>query len=256
MEPGSGTREDALLGGRLRLRQSRGGHRAGTDALLLAAAAPDTERFCDLGCGVGTVGLAVALAQPAAAGVLLDDDPDALVHAQANVALNGLTARLEVRQAEVGALADAAGQDAGRFDLVLTNPPFYSVGASRPSPDPARRRAHEESVPLALWLRAAWRLLAPSGRLLVIHRAEAVPALLDAMPGDLAALSLRFVHPRADAPAGRVLLGAKRGSRAPLSVLAPVVLHGADGRFTALGEAVSRGEARLTFSRDQRQTRT
>src|ERR1700724_414741 len=54
--------EDAFLGGRLRLRQLKSGHRAGHDAMLLAAATPARpgDRVADFGAGVGAAGLAVA----------------------------------------------------------------------------------------------------------------------------------------------------------------------------------------------------
>ena len=54
--------EDAVLGGRLRLRQFTHGHRVGHDAVLLAAACPGQpgERAADLGAGVGAAGLALA----------------------------------------------------------------------------------------------------------------------------------------------------------------------------------------------------
>ena len=59
LEADAAIAEDAFLGGRIRLRQPRRGHRAGTDAVLLAAlAAPrEGETVYDLGAGVGAVGL-------------------------------------------------------------------------------------------------------------------------------------------------------------------------------------------------------
>src|ERR1700694_4598230 len=56
------TSEDAVLGGRLRLRQPLRGHRVGHDAILLAAAtgARAGEHAVDLGAGVGGAGLALA----------------------------------------------------------------------------------------------------------------------------------------------------------------------------------------------------
>ena len=51
--------EDAVLGGRLRLRQPRRGHRVGHDAILLAASCPARpgDKVADLGAGVGAAGL-------------------------------------------------------------------------------------------------------------------------------------------------------------------------------------------------------
>ena len=56
------TSDDAVLGGRLRLRQPLRGHRVGHDAILLAAAtaAQAGEHAVDLGAGVGAAGLALA----------------------------------------------------------------------------------------------------------------------------------------------------------------------------------------------------
>ncbi len=56
------TTEDGFLGGQLRLRQPKSGHRAGHDAILLAAAtsAQAGHKVVDFGSGVGTAGLALA----------------------------------------------------------------------------------------------------------------------------------------------------------------------------------------------------
>ena len=61
---GLATTDDALLGGRVRLRQPAKGYRAAIDPLLLAAslAIRPGETLLDLCCGVGTVG-ACALAR-------------------------------------------------------------------------------------------------------------------------------------------------------------------------------------------------
>ena len=64
------TSEDAVLGGRLRLRQPLRGHRVGHDAMLLAAAtgARAGEHAVDLGAGVGGAGLALGAARSRFAG--------------------------------------------------------------------------------------------------------------------------------------------------------------------------------------------
>src|ERR1700704_2242282 len=87
--------EDALLGGSLRLRQPRRGHRVGHDAVLLAAACPANagEHLVDLGAGVGAAGLAVALRAPDTTVTLIEIDPDLAALAAENAALNGLAAR-------------------------------------------------------------------------------------------------------------------------------------------------------------------
>src|SRR2546423_14481090 len=72
------TTEDAVLGGRLMLRQPRRGHRFGHDAILLAAAteARSGELAVELGAGVGAAGLALAQRVSGLKMTLVEIDPD------------------------------------------------------------------------------------------------------------------------------------------------------------------------------------
>src|ERR1700752_4549051 len=89
--------EDAILGGALRLRQPRRGHRVGHDAVLLAAAcpAPAGETIVGLGAGVGAAGLAVARRVPAATATLVEIDPELAALAVVNAEINGMAARVK-----------------------------------------------------------------------------------------------------------------------------------------------------------------
>lgn len=239
---------DRLLGGRLSLFQPPAGHRAGTDAVLLAAASALAagDSFVDVGAGVGTAGLAVALRCPGASGLLLEADGAAAELARRNAALNGVGDRVAVVEADLFARAlhrpTALRPEAA--SLVLTNPPFFDAGAVRPSPNPARAAAHVAGPRgHGDWLAAAAALLAPKGRLVMIHRPDALPALLAACEGRLGGVAIRPVLPRDGADAVRILLAGVKGSRAPLRFAAPLVLHGPDGAFTAEAEAIHRGDA-------------
>jgi len=241
---------NALLGGKLLLRQPETGHRVGTDAILLAAAAPPGRRaVVDLGCGVGAVGLAVARAHPESRVLLVDNDDRALALARDNIMLNGLEGRVSALRADALAPAAerrAAGLAPASADLALTNPPFGAAERMRASPDPARAAAHVMPAGgLARWLACAADLLGPKGVLVLIHRADALAEILAAMGERLGSVAVTPVHPRADAPATRILLRATKGGKAPLALLPALVLHGPDGRFTPEAEAIHRGEAML-----------
>src|SRR3712207_1663720 len=69
--------EDLLLGGRVRLAHPARGHRAGTDAVLLAASAPVTagDRVVDVGAATGAVGLMAAAREPAGRFVFVEREP-------------------------------------------------------------------------------------------------------------------------------------------------------------------------------------
>lgn len=236
---------DRLLGGRLLLRQPRDGHRAGTDAVLLAAAAGVAagDVVLDVGSGVGTVGLILALREPGAQVRLLEREPALVACATGNVRLNALESRVQVEAGDLWAPPDQDGAS-----LVVSNPPFHAPGAVRTSPDSLRARAHGLAAGgHGDWLRASLRRARPHARVVLIHRPEALPALLAAAEGRLGAVRIRPIQPRQDGDAVRILFGGIVGSRAACGILAPLILHGPTGGFTAEVEAVHRGEATLRF---------
>jgi tRNA1(Val) A37 N6-methylase TrmN6 len=254
-EPGHGPLvEDLLLGGTLRLNQPARGHRAGTDAVLLAACAATrgAETIVDLGAGVGTVGLILAGRNPDASVVLVERDPDFVALARENAALNGYSARVTTVCADIAGPArvlHAAGLTERLADLVVTNPPFLSEGRARSSPLASRKAAHvmpaARAFGLESWIRAARRILKPRGRLVMIHRADALPEILAALRTGFGGVAIRPVYPKEAVPAIRVIISAVSQSKTPASLLPGLILHEADGRFTSQAEAIHRGNGLL-----------
>ena len=230
--------EDALLGGRVRLLQPRRGHRAGTDAVLLAAIAgvQAGDTIVDLGSASGAVGLMIAAREPAAKLVFVDRDEALVALCRRNIALNGLGDRASAVAADVFAPRAeriAAGLVREQADLVATNPPFFEGEGARPSPDPGRRAAHEMGGgTLEGWIETAADLLRPRGRLVMIHRADALGTCLAALTRRFGTIRVTPVQVRAGSDSVRVLLSAVKGGKAPLSLAPALVLHEADGRFT------------------------
>ncbi len=247
---------DAILGGRLRLRQPIGGHRVGADAVLLAAAAgAPARRLVDVGAGVGAVGLALLQRWPEALGDLVEIDPALAALARENAALNRLEARAHVIVADALSAPDrrATGLADGKADLVVTNPPFFDARNVRASPDARRARAHVAPAregaasPLEAWIVACLALLAPGGRFVMIHRPDALGAILAAIGRRLGGVALLAVLPRAGENAHRLLICGVKGSRAPLRIAPPLALHEASGASTARAEAIHRGEATIDW---------
>jgi tRNA1(Val) A37 N6-methylase TrmN6 len=239
---------DLWLGGRLRLIQPpRGAHRAGTDAVLLAGLLEPEPGgvVCDVGAASGAVGLAVALRSPDCRVVLVERDPDLAAYARRNAEANGVSNRTTVVEADVlapGARRHADGLTPGLADLVLTNPPYFETGRHRPSPVPGKASAHTYAEGgIEAWMRTCVDLLTPQGRLGLIHRADHLTACLDALRGRFGALSIRPVHAKRDQPAIRILVSGMKGSRAPLRLLPPVILHDDAGAFTAHAAALNEG---------------
>jgi tRNA1(Val) A37 N6-methylase TrmN6 len=230
--------EDALLGGRVRLFQPRRGHRAGTDAVLLAAAAGAKagETIVDLGSASGAVGLMIAAREPGAKLVFVERDEAMVALCRRNIALNELDGRASAVAADVFAPRAeriAAGLAPEQADVVATNPPFFEGRGARPSPDPGRRAAHEMAGgTLEGWIETGADLLRPRGRLVMIHRADALGTCLVALSRRFGTIRVTPVQAKAGSDSVRVLLSAVKGGKAPLSLAPALVLHEADGRFT------------------------
>jgi tRNA1(Val) A37 N6-methylase TrmN6 len=247
-----GVSEDAVLGGRLVVRQPKRGHRFGHDAILLAAAtsAHPGEHAVDLGAGVGAAGLALARRVEGLAVTLVDIDPALVALAQENAARNRLAERVRAVCLDVegpAAAFAAAGLPEGAATHVLMNPPFNPV-EHNPSPDRDRRQAHAASPEtLRKFVSAAERLLRPQGTLTLIWRADGLDAVLAALSGDFGAVTLLPIHPKPGEPAIRVLARAVKASRAPLSLLPGFCLADAAAKPSAQAEAVLRDGAVMPF---------
>jgi tRNA1(Val) A37 N6-methylase TrmN6 len=241
----------SLLDRRLSLAQPSRGHRAGTDALLLAAAGPTdfNGRCLDVGAGTGAAGLVYAMLEPAARLGLVEIDPLLAALARRNIAANGLADRAEVIEGDVLGAALPNGLEPGSATLVLTNPPYLDPDRSRASSDPQRRLAHVMPAGgLARWLGAAALALAPGGTLVLIHRADHLGRVLSALADDFGALQVLPVHPRAGASANRILVRGVKGARGPLTIRPGLLLHGPGTGFTATVDAIHRGRARIAWS--------
>jgi tRNA1(Val) A37 N6-methylase TrmN6 len=243
------TATDLLLGGRLTLEQPLRGHRAGTDAIVLAAAVPGdfVGVLADAGAGVGTAGLTAGLFKPGRDLLLIEREPELAGLAMRNLAANGLKGLVVACDLLDPKSRRAAGLMEGMADLVISNPPFLDPGQGHASPDDLRARAHvlDQIGGIESWIRACVAIGSAQAELIFIHRADRLPELLEALKGRTGGVRVIPVHPRADEAASRVLIRAKKGSRAPFELRPPLVLHEGDGRFTPEVEAIHRGEARI-----------
>ncbi len=261
MEPTSDDRftEDLFLDGRLLLRQPARGHRIGTDALLLAAASPAKGRVCDLGSGVGAVGLALLMGGAREA-VLVEREPVFAALAGENIARGGFEGRARLAALDLfdrkAVLAEPLLADQS-FDAVATNPPYDQSLAGRRTPSALKLAAHAMAGgTLHDWLKVAARLLRDGGTFTMIHRADRLGDVLEALPARLGGIVVRPVQPQAEAAATRILVAATAGSRAALTLLPPFVLHEGDGGFTAEAARVHRGFATIAMLPDQSRSGT
>ena len=244
--------DDAFLGGALHILQPVSGYRAGLDAVMLAAAvAADATgtRVLDVGAGVGTAGLCLARRVASTHVTLFEREPALARLARENAARNHLGDRVSVLEGDVGLSAESAkvlGLEPESFDNVIANPPYHDADGGTPAPDSLKAGAHAmPDAGLERWARFMARMVVPGGAVTVIHKADALFRLLAAFDGRFGALQILPLQPHECAPAHRIIVQGRKGSRAPLTLLPGLALHGEDGAFTPQAQAILRDGAAL-----------
>lgn len=231
--------EDALLGGRVRLRQPAEGYRAAIDPVFLAAAVPvqDGQATLDVGVGVGAAALCLAARVPNCRVVGIEIQSGLAALARENVQLNGMQGRIDVLTGNLAAPPPRLAP--GSYHHVMTNPPFLSADQASAPPHPGKATAHVESeADLVQWMRFCVNMLRPKGTLTVVHRADRLDDLLAALRGKVGEIALFPLWPKAGRPAKRVILRARKGLASPLELLPGLVLHEEDGNYTEAAKAV------------------
>jgi tRNA1(Val) A37 N6-methylase TrmN6 len=251
-EPTCELTEDAFLEGRLRLRQLKSGHRAGHDAMLLAAATParSGDRLVDFGAGVGAAGLAVAKRMAGIKLVLVEIDQALAELARGNAASNRIEAEVIAMDLASGAdvFADA-GLAPDSVDVVLMNPPFNDPSRHRSSPNKNREIAHvADAATLESWIHAARRILKSGGVLTLIWRADGLAEVLAALDRGFGSLTILPVHSSSTTPAIRVLIRAIKAGRAPTQIYAGLMLNDESGVPNKQVEEILAGRGNLPLA--------
>mgnify|MGYP000274205393 CR=1 FL=1 len=218
------------------LRQPENGYRFSLDSLLLSCFthAPSKSRGVDLGTGCGVVALGILLRHQSRevcmTGVELS--LDSVQTAGANAEQLRLNDVFTVDRADVAGYTN----EAGMIDFVVANPPYRNPDAGRPSRGEHRTTARfEAEARFSDFCACAARLLKNKGRFSFVHLPERLVGLLaDLRAAGLEPKRMRMVHSRVDGPAKMVLVEARKGGNAGLTVEPPLVLYYGQGKATCM----------------------
>lgn len=216
-------------------------HRFGTDAMLLSrfCRVRRAERACDLGSGCGIIplrwhdgghrgpALAVEL-QPEAAALLQRglEEPDAAGERPGG--------HITALCADLRSVEWKARPDAGLFDVVSCNPPYFTGGFVSTKPGRAAAR-HQITCTTADVARTAAVLLRDGGRLCLCGRPAALgQTMADCVNAGLQPKRLRLVRQRADAGSlpWLFLLDARKAGGVGLQLLPDLIMESPQGGFS------------------------
>jgi tRNA1(Val) A37 N6-methylase TrmN6 len=243
--PGTLT-EDAFLGGKLNILQPEKGYRAGIDSVFLAAAVPCAagESVFEAGIGTGVAALCVIARNPAVHVTGIEVASRYTLLCEENAKRNGYAHNLKVIHADV---KEALRRDLahlpqhGSFSHAFANPPYFEEGKGTPSPNLLKAQAHTFGPDdLDLWVKVMHTMVAIRGTVTVVHRADSLGKILQAMDSRFGDIRIAPLYAREGTAASRVVVQGVKGSKAPMQLLPGLILHGQDSQFTPDAEAVLR----------------
>lgn len=205
--------------------------RLGTDSVLLAdfASKGRVARVCDLGCGIGVLSILSAWDRPSVTvdGVELQEDWANI--ARENTQLCRLESRIRILNGDLR--RHRIFLEAGVYDLVVSNPPYYSAGSGKSSDNDQTATARQEhACTLDDVCAAASYLTRWGGRFALVHKPERLADIIRTLSNyALEPKRLRFVQNKADAVPSLVLIESRRGGKASLTVEAPLILTNESG---------------------------
>lgn len=201
-----------------------------TDSFLLGAfpRLRRGERVCDLGAGTGLLGLLLLAREPSLQITNIELQQASHELSLRNAALNCLDKQITCLHADLRNTSKLL--QAGSFDLIVSNPPYFSPGSGLVSPQAPRSAARTElTCTLDDVCAAASRLLRYGGRFTLVFRPDRLMDLVETLRRyHLEPKRLRFVQNTANAAPSLLLIAAKKGGHAGLTV-EPPLLHYVDG---------------------------
>ncbi len=139
--------------------------KVGTDGILLGAwvNTAHCKQILDVGTGTGLI--ALMLAQRTWANITgIEMEEKAALEARQNIADSPWENRINVQHISLQKFTKSA---ANTFDLIISNPPFFS-NALKAEHENRTLARHNDSLPLSDLVSCSFRLLNPDGRLAVI----------------------------------------------------------------------------------------
>jgi tRNA1Val (adenine37-N6)-methyltransferase len=180
--------------------------KVGMDGVLLGAWVDPygAKQILDIGTGTGLIALMMAQKSSSAQIDALEIDSEAFEEAVLNASQSTWKDRIQV---ECSSFQEFAERTDRKYDLIVSNPPFFAKdGLKAPAQNRAQAR-HSDSLPLEVLISGATNLLAENGRIALILPIESLPEIKDlAISNHLCLSRLCRIKPNPSKPDFRILI--------------------------------------------------
>ncbi|HHT62924.1 MAG: tRNA1(Val) (adenine(37)-N6)-methyltransferase [Bacillota bacterium] len=216
------------------------------DAVLLAGFATlrSDDLVVDLGTGTGVIPLLLsARARNKKTNIIgLEIKPEVADMAQRSVALNKLSDQIFIKVGDIKTANTILGK--GKFDLVVSNPPYALVGSGKISPSSVKAAARTEIFcTLEDVVREASLLLNSEGRFAVVHRPQRLVDIFYLMRNyRLEPKRVRFVHPVPEKEPNLILVEGIKNGKKDVQILPPLYVYEKTGIHSKEMKAIFAGK--------------
>ena len=133
-----------------------------------------------------------------------------------------------------------AGLEFCSFDHVFTNPPYFNANMPT-SPYKGKATAHTFSEKnLTDWITLCIKMIKPQGYFYMINRTETLKPILSIIENKLGEISIYPLYSKDNQSAKRIIIKAKKDSKAPLCIMPPLCIHNDNGEYTEKAQEILR----------------
>lgn len=188
-----------------RIIHERSAMKVGVDAVLLGSwvDVSGVKRILDIGTGTGLIALMMAQRNQNAMINAVEIEPEAFQESISNIKQSPWSNRIHVECCSFQEWTEKADF---KYDLIVSNPPFFGNGLKIPTGNRAKAR-HSNSLPLAELISGASCLLSENGRIALVLPIESLQELEQlAILNNLWIVRLCRVKPNPIKPVFRILV--------------------------------------------------
>jgi len=207
----------------MNLFQPEQGYRYNSDTLLLydfiASFTPKGE-LLDVGCGCGILGLLLKRDFPALHVNLLDIQAQNCEISKANAHANNI----EIASFTCKDFLEAKFEH--KFDMIVSNPPFYHKGGVKSENDALYLSRHSSALPFTAFASKVTKSLSNRGYFFFCYDAKQLDSLMATLlDNGLNVEDLCFVYPKEEREASLVLIRARKNSKTLCKIHPPLFIY-------------------------------